>query len=512
MFSEIKSFFKSTVIYGLAGSLRSFSEFLLLPIYARFLEPSEFGTLDIVIVYLAILTMVVVFEMNNGVMRFYFNDHSFEYRRRLVSSAFLYHFGLSIAAFILILIFDEQLGLWLLGDSFRGHLFILAGGFLVVNSLFTLPVNLLRAQNRPRLYAAVVLSNIFLYVAGTVYFVVVLKSGIEGILMAKIISGIPLLAVSVYIQREYLGLRFDKAILIKLLRFSAPLLPAGAALWGISSLSRVFLLAYCDLDEIGLFSIAGKFSVIITLFVLAIQLAWPQFAFSKMNDRQARTIFARIFAYYGAGSAWIVVSLALLGDLIIKTVATPAYYPASRLIFPLALGIMFYGVFYIFTTGSNIVRKTSRILIPVGAGVAANVSLNLIFAPVFGVDAVAWISAATYIVMASVMFIIAQKSYYIPFEWGKIARLSFVSSIIIWGAGYIPSDGGYLYLAIRLILVSGFPVILYLAGFFDNEEKRVISGKLLMRKRAENGMAAIDTLPVVSEEAPMNSAREYIDV
>ena len=125
MSGSIKNFFKTTVVYGFVGSLRSFVELLLLPIYARFLLPAEFGVLDIIIVWLAIAALIVVLELNNGVFRFYLEEKSHRFHRRLVSTAMLYNVAVASLIFLGTLFFSEgisEIGTALVGNHSRDEL------------------------------------------------------------------------------------------------------------------------------------------------------------------------------------------------------------------------------------------------------------------------------------------------------------------------------------------------------------------------------------------------------
>ncbi|UCD63933.1 MAG: polysaccharide biosynthesis C-terminal domain-containing protein [Candidatus Zixiibacteriota bacterium] len=486
MFSNVRSFFKATAIYGVVGSLRSFVELLLLPVYARCLLPAEFGVLDVVIVWLAIATLVVILELHNGAFRFYFDNGSHRYHQRLASTAMFYNIAAALSILAVVLLLSDSISRLSFNDSAYGNLFVLAAAFLVFNSLCTMPINLLRVQNRPRLYTVISLVQVSVNVLAILYLVAIRRMGIEGVILARLLATLPTIVVSLFIQRRYLRPQaVDFRLLARLARYSAPLIPAGAALWGINALNRVFLLKHCSLDDIGLFALAVKFTALITLGVIAFQLAWPQFAFANMNNPRAGRTFARIFSYCLAGATWMVLFLALFGEQLLRIQATPLYYPAAGLMLPLALGTMFYGAFYMFTTGMNISKKTAMILIPIAVAVSVNVILNVLLTPTYGVTAVAWITTATYLTMASVMLLLAQRQYYIPFEWTKLMRLAFAAAGVVGLAAYIPAGGIAVGWSLRVALFLGFPLALSMIGFFDGTERRAIARKLVMKKTPE---------------------------
>jgi O-antigen/teichoic acid export membrane protein len=495
MLSSIRSFFKQTFIYGLVGSFRSLIEFLLLPIYARYLLPSEFGKLDLILVYAAVITVGVIFELTNGVFRFYYDDLSPEYRRRLVSTVTLYHIAISSLAAFVIWLYSGDLSRLLLGTETSKNLIILAGLTLFLNCAFTLPLNLFRLQNRPGMYSLISLIQIGTAVAATLLFVAHQKLGVEGVILARLMALIPTLAFCFWVQRTELRLQFDFTMLLKIARYAAPLIPVGSAIWIINALNRFFLLHYSTIEQVGYFSVGLKFTIFITLMVMAFQLAWPQFAYSKIDNHQAKAIFSRIFSYYCAASLWVVIFIGFFGESLIRFQASTAYLPAATLMVPLSLAMMFYGIFYIFTTGLNISRKTSVILFPIGLGLISNVTLNVIFTSQYGSLSVAWNTLATYSVMALTTFILAQRTYYIPFEWLKLGR-SAIAAVLVWFVPrMIPPNIGFSF-GYKIIAFMSYPLLLGLFGFFDLIERKAIIGRFTIKH---------------GQEVPAQEEHEYAD-
>ncbi|NLI16538.1 MAG: lipopolysaccharide biosynthesis protein [candidate division Zixibacteria bacterium] len=483
MLSSIRAFFKDAVIYGLVGGIRSLTEFLLLPIYAYFLNPTEFGKLDVILVYTAVILVGIIFELTNGVFRFYHDDSSISYRRRLISTITYYHICVAAFAALVICLFSKDISAFLTGTASEANLIVLSAIIVLLNSAITMPLNLLRLQNRPAAYSAISFVQIGVAVGAIVFFVAYRKLGIEGVLLARILSMIPTLIFCFWIQRANLKLNFDFELLAKVAKYSAPLLPVGSAVWIVNALNRYFLLKYTSLDDVGYFSVGQKFTIFITLMVMAFQLAWPQFAFSRINNNQAKPIFSRIFSYYIAASIWVVLFIGFFGKSLIIMQASAIYLPAAGLMVPLSLAMMFYGIFYIFTTGLNITRKTFMILLPMGLGLITNIVLNMLFASRGGAMAVAIVSLFSYLVMALVTLILAQKTYYIPFEWLKLGR-SILAAIIIWFAPRLIPPDTSLDFEYKIILFAAYPLLLVLFGFFDKVERDAIMRKLTIKHKS----------------------------
>jgi len=478
MFESIKKFFKATIIYGFIGSFKSFIEFLLLPIYARFLSPSDFGRLDILMVFFMIGIAFAILELHNAVFRFFFDNESLSYRRKVVTTATLTMALNGFVIFLLILAFARPIATLTLDSQGFSYLFIIIGIYLFLNSIVTVPTALLRIENQPVKFTLVSLLQIITSLIGIIVFVVILRWGIAGILAAKIVSIVIALPIYLYLGRKYWRFYFDISLLRNMLKFSLPLIPAGAALWGINTLSRLFMLQYLSIDQIGLFSIAMKFVIIITLFVLAFQLAWPQFAFVNMNTGESRAMFGQIFNIFSAAGLWLVLFLTLFAGAFIHITMTPEFYPAIKAILPLSLGMFGYGLFYFFTTGVVISKTTSKIIPSIAMAILINIIFNIILTPRYGFLGTAWAMTFSYAGMALVMLILSLKFQQITFEIKKLVRLVIpAAGVIILAASLAESNSGYM-IAVKTSIFLGFPLILIGTGFIDrvylNSIKRII--------------------------------------
>ena len=461
---KIRGLAKTTFIYGLIGGSRSLIELFLLPIYARYLTPGEFGIFDILMLIMMIGGVAAMMELGNAVFRFYFDSESHDYRKSVVTSAAAAMTINAAAISALLLIFSRYLSSALFQSVEYSHLIALAAAYIIMNSIITVPINLLRIKNQPGRFVAVSLTQIFASVAGIIVFVVMMRLGLAGVLTAKVVSTLPALVLGFHYSRDDIGARPDFALVKKMLKYSVPLIPAGVAIWGINGINRLFMLRFLDLEQIGFFSVASKFVAVLTLAVIAFQLAWPHFSLSNMNAPESASMFGRVFSILAAGGVWMIMALTLFAGPVILMFLTPEYMPAAGAVLPLALGMFLYSLFYFFSTGCVFSKNTRRVMPPIGLAVCVNLLLNIMITPRFGFGGTAWVTAVSYLVMAAVMFIFTRKSGYIEFDFPKLYLLAGLAvpavMTCVWLAGrhdhYGPWPG--------LLLLVLFPALVISTG------------------------------------------------
>jgi len=438
---------------------------LLLPVYAGYLAPTEFGILDILTLLMMVGGIITILELGNAAFRFYFDNESSSYRKSVISTAIVSLTLNGAAIFFLFYFFSAKLSLAIFDSPAFASLLTVSGIYIFLNALITIPVNLLRIKDRPIQFTIVSSVQILISVLGIFAFVVFMKMGVEGVIWAKTVAIIPALAACLYLGRNDIGINIDLRLLKDMLKYSLPLIPASVAIWGINGLNRIFMLHYLSLDQIGLYSMGSKFAVIITLSVIAFQLAWPQYSLANMKSENSSDTFARIFNVVSAAGVWLVMGVTFFAGTFIRLTMNSNYYPSADVVLPLSLGMFMYGIFYFFSTGSVFAKTTLKIIPPIALAVVCNLILNPILTPRFGFYGTSWVTFASYTVMAVTMILATRKYEYIAFQWKKLALLGFISAATFALALNV---GGVLMLPTRAVLIAAFPVILWKFRIFQH--------------------------------------------
>ncbi len=102
------------------------------------------------------------------------------------------------------------------------------------------------------------------------------------------------------------------ALFRKMQHFGMPLVPSALALWAINFIDREFVVWYKGLAEVGVYSVAIKIASILTFVMVAFRTAWPAFAYSIEDDRDARRTYAFVLTYLLAFASWVALALGAL--------------------------------------------------------------------------------------------------------------------------------------------------------------------------------------------------------
>ena len=86
MLDRLRSLGKSFTVYGLGDVATSIISFLLLPLYARFLTPEDYGAIGLLLSVEVVAKIVFRFGLDAAFMRLYFDCPDDRARQRLAST------------------------------------------------------------------------------------------------------------------------------------------------------------------------------------------------------------------------------------------------------------------------------------------------------------------------------------------------------------------------------------------------------------------------------------------
>src|SRR5881397_1125146 len=95
MIERLKELFRHSAIYGLGSIVARVLGVLLLPLYTRYLSPTDYGLIETLVALAAVLTALVAQAMKSAFFRFYFDSAEPERRLLVVRTAFWYVFAAS---------------------------------------------------------------------------------------------------------------------------------------------------------------------------------------------------------------------------------------------------------------------------------------------------------------------------------------------------------------------------------------------------------------------------------
>jgi O-antigen/teichoic acid export membrane protein len=475
--TELKRLGKHSLIYGLGGLVSRFLAVLLLPLYTRYLSPSDYGKVETLIALSTVIGIVLRFGITSALFRFYFDSPEPEQRRLVLRTSFWFTMTMATAGMVAGIALSPQISQLLFGSGDDWELVAAAFVNIWVNMNYEQLTSLFRLEERSLGFVGASLANIFLTVGITVFLVVGLDAGPLGVIVGNFAGTLLVYLSLVGYRREQLGLQFDRGLLREMNRFGLPLMPSALFLWVTNFSDRFFLVKLADTTEVGLYSVGVRIASALVLLLTAFRLAWPAFAYSIEDEREARRTYAFVLTYLVLITTWVATGLTLLSPWIVDWLAAPAFASSSRVVGPLAFAAVAFAAYIVVAIGLGRARRTQFNWVVTGAAAAVNVALNLILIPPYGMMGAAIATVSAYATMFVGMSVWGQRVYRVPYQWRRVATAA-AAGVALAVAGKL-LDGG---LAVALALALAYPLALVPLGFYLPAERRAIGARFRLAR------------------------------
>src|SRR5947209_8147866 len=416
---ELKRLGRHSAIYGLGGLVSRILATLLLPLYTHYLPPGSYGRVELVTAATAVLAIVLQLGIASAFFRFYFDAKEPREKLTVIRTSFWFTMAMSTVGLVLGLVFASPVSHWLaLGHDPQ---LVRAGAVgLWAQTNYNQLTSLFRVEQRSVQYAIASIANVLITVAAMVLFVAYFHWGAVGLVVGNFTGTLVVYAVLLAYRYEQLGAQFDTKLFRKMQHFGMPLVPSALALWTINFVDREFVSWYKGNAEVGVYSAAVKIASLITFVMVAFRTAWPAFAYSIEDDREAKRTYSFVLTYLLAFTSWAALALGALAPWWVRLLTDPRYQRAEKGVALLAFAGAVYAGYVVLAIGSGRARKTQWNWAVTGAGAAVNVGLNFWLVPAYGMVGAAVSTAAAYVVLFVAMTLYAQHVYPVRYQWRRV--------------------------------------------------------------------------------------------
>lgn len=444
--SKSKQLAKNTLIIGLGRLSSQFLIFLLLPVYTTFLSTSEYGQLDLILIYVAVAAPVLTAQMEMAAFRHLIDARGDKNSvKKIVSSSLaILVLGVTVSAIIFMSI----------AAVVSLELAVYIGLLFISIAFLNYMLQVTRGLGRNGLFAIASLMTGLTTVGLGIYLVAFNGEGIEGVLTASVTGntvGLIMLIITLRVWRHVKLSAIETGEVRKLLGYSWPLTLNHLGLWAINGLSRTAVAIIAGTAALGILAAAGKIPLIYTALFSVFAMAWTESAALHIKSEDKDKFFTQVTD----------ATIRLFGSLAICTVAVmsvafplliaPDFGEARQLIPILIFGaffgsvVAFYGAIYL------AVKKTKEVAKITAMAVVLTLAMTLIGVPVFGVVAVAFAIAITYLYLTLVRYRDIKKYVTIQYDAAVVWSLVLVSGVVLYL--YYLDDIGFSILSIAVAVL-----------------------------------------------------------
>lgn len=472
----IKEVGKHSVIYTISNILTKAAGLILIPIYTRFLSTSDYGIIANVIAIVNLLSIVYSLGIGAAWSRFYFDfeDRS-ENQKIFLGNLIIFLLLIGFLSNIVISIWGEYLFKQLIPDlAFRPYI-LLAIWTAFFTVFFNFKQTFYRIRQQSLWFGIFSLSKFLSSSILIIMAVAIYKYGALG----KVFSEFTVLGVffilSILSLKKDIKLKFDWQKLSNALKYAIGVLPHALSNILINVFDRLFLTNMKGLSTAGIYTVGFQFGSIMQLIIYSINLSWSPF-FMKTAAKfgnDAKPIFAKITTYYVFITCFIGLNLSLFSEECVKIFTTKDYYYATAVIPIYVNTFVINGMHFMVSTTLFYIKKAVKYLSMISVVSATiNLILNIVLIPEFGMLGAAWARFASTLFLFITAYIVAQKIYYIHFEYLRLLKIITITIglLFVFIISPFTFDQYFFLLLYKIMILSGYFILLYVSKFFKPNE------------------------------------------
>ena len=419
---------KEASIYGGADFTSKVIAVLTFPLIAAVLTPSDFGSLELVITLTTILGLTANSGLNNALQRFYWDsDTTLEKRPSLVSSglvalvincALAGVIGLLVILACLPLLERLQFPIGIVG-------LIAALVLMAATQVGQYLLDVTRLHLAPWRFLMISLVTRVLTSLAAVIAVVFFGWGIDGMLTLQALLLLLALPLAAHAVKRDITIAIEKNLIRQLLKFGHPLIYAGLAFWLFGAMDRWMLAAFSSVDEVGIYSVAHRFSAVVLFVSAAFGQAWSPLAMKIRSDRpsQYRLIYANVLLVLFGAMTVLASMVSMFSSEVLSLLMPSNYIGAAMPLAVLSLGVAFQATQQVTGVGISLEKKTYLFARISWITVLVNLVLNMMFIPSFGAVGAAWATTLSFLVLTSLYLYHTQILHPLPLDKLRLAGL-----------------------------------------------------------------------------------------
>lgn len=429
---SIKSLGKQSLIYGFGHILARLVTFLLLPMYTHVFTPSQYGTISLAYAFIGFAMVLYRYGMDTALMKFSVQEDG-KSRQNHITAIIISQFVTGIILSFMLHVFRDPLSWVVLGSANQEWISYIAI-ILFFDSIWNLPMLLLRSEERPVIYMSFSLLNVIMTMGLNIYFVIHLGKGVDGVFEANMIASgtifiltLPILYNRIHIQS------FNKGIIKKVLLFAIPFLPAGLFTMVMELSDRYLLEWLAGTSAVGLYSAGKKLGMLGLVIIMGFNMGWTPYFLKRVKEKDARSDFSKIATIFLGILGYLLLVVILWIPSIMrfsiagKSLIGSEFWTCEPIVSAILIGYFFFGIYVLQLPGIYKEERTKWIPVFRLIGALIMIVSGYVFIPIYSEIGAAYSVILAFLGMSISIFIINNKTYKVPYNWlGIVFPLIFV--------------------------------------------------------------------------------------
>ena len=402
--------------YLVGMAVMGLANVLLLPIYTRFLSPSDFGLYALV--ELLALTLISISSLGFPVsyLKSFAVSGPGEVPKLLGTMLWVNALSAAITGTGLSLFLASPDSASLLRGDARRFAWLLLP-LVLLETLQGVLLTHLRAKRRAASFSWAAAIRLLSIAALSIWLVVGRSEGLLGVFKARVLGDVLGCLLLWGMTASDLSWSASLPSALSMAKYGLPVMGSALIMMILDGAGRFFLDHYGSLEQVGLYSVAVKISGIMRLLVVVpFGAAWGGLLFQIAKRPRAPLIYSKLMSYLLVTSVSIALVLSLFSPFFLRILATREYSRSLSCV-PWLLLVQAVAVLQYPSSVGLYLGSATRWLPPIfSSGILVSFFLNRLLIPSFGVLGAAWAWLGAWVVITVLMASIGQRYYPLHYE------------------------------------------------------------------------------------------------
>lgn len=426
----MNNFIKAFLSFGLATSIEKLLGFVILPIYTKYFNATEYGIIDMIGTILQVACVFGVLQLETSLQRYYYEYDSLK-KRLLVSNIYSLIAGCSLIIGLIIFFISPFLSQWFFKSDEYAVLIKTIAIQLPLTNISMLGLVLLRFERQNIKFLTVIITKVATTLLFVYIFVVYLKLGLKGVFIAQVCAiFFSTSLVTFYIRKQFVY-RLSNIMSRKNLKYALPQFPARVGSMVLGQANRFFMLGYLSLAAIGIYSVSMKLASSIQLVNTAFVMAWAPFMHAQFKKVNNKVVFANVLPVVVGVTFLFVCLISLFSLEMIKLLATQEFYSGAKYVGGLSLFFSLYIIKEVVDIGPKIKEQTKYLSLNFILSVIVNIAALYILIQILELKGVVIAMIITNLFLVAISWVTSNKLYPIPFNVIKFIVLLLPTLFIV---------------------------------------------------------------------------------
>lgn len=403
---------KNSVFIFVGKMATVLANLLLLPLYTSIFSTAEYGTVDLITTIIGLVLPIITLYVEQGMFRYMIEHVDEDAKGVYSSSSFKFMLLLTIgyiSVYLIVMLFID----------FKYKYYIAA--IIFSHALFNWMLQYMRGVRKLGLFSLMSFLSSFITICLNILFLVIIKTGIEGILISNAVAPFVVFCVF-FFQQRIIGVvakhQMDFAKIKEMLSYSLALIPNSLSMWVLNSSDRLIVCHFLGLSNNGILSVSHKFVSYYGYVHSTFLTSWQESGTIHYKDKDRDEFFSntllKTFDLFAAFCILIIAVVPIVFNILIPNKSysqayntIPIYIIAE--LFNTIIG--FLGVIYI-ANKRTIVISISTMLIAI-----VNIIVHLCTIRYIGLYAAAVSTAFSYLSILVFRIIDTKKYINLKYRW-----------------------------------------------------------------------------------------------